>query len=136
MRGATTTMRTGAVGVLALALLATGCDVLLPSAARPPTIWGHVTLDGKAQPRWPVYVNGMCVRTALEGGWELLHNFGGKLGAGDTIEAVRAVPATGTTVAPASYLDVVAPAGELDFRYTTIPGEVAVPPTTCPRVWP
>lgn len=47
MRGATTTMRAGAVGALALALLAAGCDVLLPSAARPPTIWGHVTLDGK-----------------------------------------------------------------------------------------
>lgn len=130
-------MRIGAVGGLALALLATGCDLLQPSRARQPSIWGYVTLDGKAQHWWPVDINGTCVLTYPEGGWEFSNNVGGKLRVGDTIEAVRAVPATGATVAPASYLDMVAPAGKLDFRYTTIPGEAVVPPTTCsPRPRP
>ena len=128
------TKRTAAVAGLLIALSASGCDMLQPSKAHPPSIWGHVTLDGEAQRDWPVIVNGVCVYTAPEGGWELFGNTGGRLQAGNVIKIVQAVPAKGATVAPEAYLDVVAPAGELDFRYTTTPGQTVVHPKTCDLV--
>lgn len=134
MRTATTN-RTRATAALVLALSAGGCDILRPSDARPPSIWGHVTLDGETQRNWPVIVGRRCVYTTVDGGWELIEHTGGKFRAGDTVGVVRAVPARNATVAPESYLDVVAPAGELDFHYETAPGETAVRPAGCVR-WP
>lgn len=119
-----------AAAAFVLALSANGCEVLRPSEARPPTIWGHVFLDGEAQPDWPVIVDRRCVYTTVSGGWEV-ENVAGSFRAGDTVGVVRAVPAMDATVAPESYLDVVPPAGGLDFRYTTAPGKVAVGPTGC-----
>ena len=126
-----TTKRTSAAVAFALALPASGCEVVRPSEARQPTIWGHVTLDGELQRDWPVIVDTRCIYTTLDGGWELFDNIGGKFRAGDTVGVVQPVPAKDATVAPVSYLDVVVPAGELDFRYTTAPGKTAVRPTSC-----
>lgn len=130
MRTATTT-RTMAVATLLFALSASACEVVRPSEARSPTLWGHVFLDGEAQRDWPVIIDRRCVYTTLNGGWELFDNVGGKFREGDTVGIVGAVPARDATVAPDSYLDVVAPAGELDFRYTTAPGKSAVRPASC-----